>query len=755
MRRAAGEWLVLALGIALFFVPALEGSGAPQIGSAWTSGVSESGATLNAEVGPNGFATNYHFDYLTEAAYQANLGTGKDGFAGALKAPPGADPSIAPGMALVTVARAIGSLSPDTAYRYRVQAINAEGASFGSPRVFTTSPLGSNSFLLDGRAWEMVSPTDKNGGEVQGPGRVFGGGVFQAAVSGSVLTYSSTHSFGGGAPGAPSGSQYLARRGDDGWANENVTAPTAAGAYGSDPDGVPFQLFSTDLARALMLNGRVCAVGEPCARSYSLRESSSGALTPSVEEPDLRFVAASADLSWRVLSTCAALTPDAIEVPGPEGCDPAQPNLYRWSASGLDLINLLPAAGFGTPGASLAAQAGALSADGGRAYFTHAGDLYLREGAATKQVDGSLGGGGVFETASTSGAVAFITRAGHLYRYEAAGAGSTTDLTPAGGVQGVLGASAGGDYVYYLAADGLFVRHGAAAPVEVADAADASNYPPATGTARVTPDGTHVAFLSSAPLTGHDNRLTGPPPALVGVPQPEVFLYDATTATLLCASCNPAGERPLGPSAIPGATANGEAPTATHSYKPRALSDDGRRLFFDSADDLALRDRDRSPPRPDPDVYEWEAQGSGSCQRPGGCLALISNGRSLTGAFFLDASPSGDDVFFLTADSLVGADSGFADVYDAREGGGFPEAFKPIACIGDACQPLPSEPEDPQPSTLVPSPGNPPLLVSAPLRCKKGFVKKRGRCVRKAKKRRLVTTRLVRSGTDSALGTPW
>jgi hypothetical protein len=34
-------------------------------------------------------------------------------------------------------------------------------------------------------------------------------------------------------------------------------------------------------------------------------------------------------------------------------------------------------------------------------------------------------------------------------------------------------------------------------------------------------------------------------------------------------------------------------------------------------------------------------------------------------------------------------------------------------------------------------------------------VKKRGHCVRKAKKRGQVTTRLVRSGTDSALGTPW
>jgi len=35
-------------------------------------------------------------------------------------------------------------------------------------------------------------------------------------------------------------------------------------------------------------------------------------------------------------------------------------------------------------------------------------------------------------------------------------------------------------------------------------------------------------------------------------------------------------------------------------------------------------------------------------------------------------------------------------------------------CVGDSCQPLPAEPEDPTPGTLVPNPGNPPLHVYEP-----------------------------------------
>jgi hypothetical protein len=139
------------------------------------------------------------------------------------------------------------------------------------------------------------------------------------------------------------------------------------------------------------------------------------------------------------------------------------------------------------------------------------------------------------------------------------------------------------------------------------------------------------------------------------------------------------------------------------------LSSDGSRVFFDSSDVLAVGDTNQRP-----DVYEWEADASGDCRREGGCVALISNGRSAEPSAFVDASADASDVFFLTEASLVPGDPGSFDVYDDREGGGFPVPPAPIPCDGDACQALPEAPEDPTPGTLVPNGGNPPLSVAKP-----------------------------------------
>lgn len=40
-------------------------------------------------------------------------------------------------------------------------------------------------------------------------------------------------------------------------------------------------------------------------------------------------------------------------------------------------------------------------------------------------------------------------------------------------------------------------------------------------------------------------------------------------------------------------------------------------------------------------------------------------------------------------------------------------------CVGDSCQPLPPEPEDPTPATLVPTSGNPPFKIFEPKKKKK------------------------------------
>jgi WD40-like Beta Propeller Repeat len=745
------------------FAPATaEAAGPPAVPAAWVTEVGTTSGRLNAEINPEGLATSYHFDYLTLAAYEANLKAAKEGFAGAIKVPAGADPNIGAGTTPLFPAQSISGLKAETAYRYRVVAKNSAGTTQGPEHTFITRFGSGPLVLLDNRGWEMVSPVDKNGGEVQGLGPGAGTSLLQAAPDGQAISYGSASSFGVEAGGAPAVSRYLSRRLAGSWSVENLSVPQLSGGYGEGPNADPYRLFSTDLAAALLSNGQRCrgaagscpvanpplaGSGAPAGyRNYYLRQgggfralltaAETGGLALAPEDFELAFAGAAPDLGHVVLSSCAALTPEATEVPGSGGeCDPVATNLYEWSApGGLALLNLLPGSDEGTPGAELAAPGGAVSADGSRVYWAVGGDLYLREGTQTKQVDGApeVGGGGTFQTASANGAVAFFTKAGHLYRYDAPGE-TTTDLTPGGAVEGVLGASADGSRVYYLTGAGLFLRDGAVT-TEVAADADPANYPPATGTARVSPDGSRLAFLSEASLTGYDN---------VGQasrePESQVFLFNATAsgpAALACASCNPTLGRPLGASTLPGALGGGEGPDVVPAYKPRALSADGRRLFFDSADALVLQDTNNSP-----DVYEWEAQGAGTCVRAGGCVNLVSSGRSGGGASFADASAGGSDAFFLTDGPLVEGDPGSVDLYDAREGGGFTIPPKPIPCEGDACQPLPSPPDNPPIGTTGAGPGNSPVVFpkQAKQKAQKGK-KKKGKGKRgKAKRNRRAT----------------
>ena len=646
--------LLLAAATMILGSAAALAAGAPQITAVWVTEVGATAANLRAEANPNGLNTNLRFEYITAAAFQENLAAKppREGFSGAAKAPAIAgEGGIGAGTSTQKVVQHLGLLKPNTTYDYRLLATNSAGTTIdpeGSPRTFTTQETAPVFTLPDNRGWEMVSPIDKNGGAIEGFGANSGGGVFQAAAADGAVTYSSDSSFGPEAQGAPAASQYISTRGEAGWSTQNITLPTLSGAYGDEPEGVPYQLFSADLARGLLLNGRRCEEGEPCPRSYSLRDDESGALTPLPEAAaGMRLLSASPDLRRIVFES--------------EG------NFYEWSGAGLVPISLLPP---------------------------------------------TAGPGAVFQAASAEGRFAFYTEAGHLYRYDAS-AEATTDLTPGGEVQGVLGASDNGSYVYYETAGGLFLWH-EGPPVEVASEAASENYPPTTGTARVSPDGTHLAFTSSAALTSYENA-----------GEAEVYLYSAAGSTLTCASCNPSGERPHGPSSIPGAIANGEGAFATQAYKPRDLSAGGTRLFFDSRDALALQDTNNEP-----DVYEWEAQGAGACNKAGGCIHLISSGRSEAGASFVDASASGSDAFFLTDGSLVPSDPGSVDLYDAREGGGFPVPLSPTPCVGDACQVLPPEPEDPAPGTVPVGQGNSPVHFPK-TRCKTGFVRKHGKCLKK------------------------
>jgi hypothetical protein len=265
-----------------------------------------------------------------------------------------------------------------------------------------------------------------------------------------------------------------------------------------------------------------------------------------------------------------------------------------------------------------------------------------------------------------------------------------------------------------------------------ADAADASAYPPALGAARVSSDGTKLVFVSKAQLTGYDNTDQNS-----GLPDSQVFFYDATGPDLTCVSCNPNSAPPIGPSTIPGAIPNGTAPGSLAVYKPRVLSAAGRRIFFDSADALLVSDSNANPVSGlgVTDVYEWEDGGEGTCASGGDpCVSILSNGALPQGASFIDASSDGVDAFILTSSSLVKGDPGSLDVYDVRAEGGFPISPPTIPCEGDACQLLPTVPRSPTLATLVPGLGNP--AVDYHKYCRKGYVKRKQICVKRGKHRR-------------------
>ena len=146
----------------------------------------------------------------------------------------------------------------------------------------------------------------------------------------------------------------------------------------------------------------------------------------------------------------------------------------------------------------------------------------------------------------------------------------------------------------------------------------------------------------------------------------------------------------------------------------RVLADEGARVFFTSAQQLLAGAGNGVQ-----NVYEWEQDGTGSCEseeREGGCIYLISSGTSPNPSFLIDSSESGADVFFATTQGLVMGDTGESyAVFDARVDGGFPEAAPTAECVS-SCLPASFAPALAAPLTtaLGPSGNLTPLLETPP-----------------------------------------
>ena len=587
----------------------------------------------------------------------------------------------------------------------------------------------------------------------------------QGAIDGESIAYPSLAAF-GETEGAPAASTYLSRRTPAGWSTSNIT-PADQQGYLADPmQDFSADLGYAAVAQKEPILAPGAAEGFENLYLRNNATNAYEALTTATPRgPEtsptqycVSFAGASDDFKHVIFVARGSLTPDAPEAPGV--------NLYEWSAGQLTLASVLPGeipaqpsdgTGFGSsPGCRRLNEFpldNAISADGSRIFWTYqppSGETELLarlNGTETIQLDATAGGpgpsgGGKFLAAAHDGSAVFFTSPnrltadasepgigslGDLYRYDV-GARSLTDITPdptpgsdPPSVLGVLGASESGNAVYF-AADGVLAagaeagkpnlylwRAGAGlrfiATLSPSDSSLPHPLPlsrlgtgysswsqvPGAQTARVTPDGLHLAFLSAASLTGYDNVGQSS-----GEPVSEVYLYDASSEELSCASCNPSGARPLGASELP--------VWITPFEQPRYLTDDGSRLFFQSADALSLGDTNDKQ-----DVYEFEQPGSGTCDAAStsfssaanGCVFLVSSGKSGADSFFLDASTGARDVFLSTRQQLVPGDPDERyDVYDARIGGGFaPAPPPPSPCQGEACRAAESPPSETSPGS--------------------------------------------------------
>lgn len=590
--------------------------------------------------------------------------------------------------------------------------------------------VGASANLPDCRAYEMVSPPDKNGYDIT-PGND------AVTVDGGTITYQSYGAFAGN-PAGPKLDQYLSTRTSSGWTTMGINIPTNPFNIGGGQDD--YEGFSPDLSQGVVNNGDPPVGGATpgTLNLYLWSESNPVALlTPGETEantvPD--YEGASADFSQIYLTDPQALL---------SGPDSVAYGLYDWDAGALSLVSVLPNGhvsqgdlGSQTDGVNdiTGTAANAVSSDGSVFWSDESAGggalvpIYQYENGASTEITTSQctlttgctkgGGDGVYWTASTDGTYAFFTSPerltnnstaknsatyGDLYMYDTA-TKALTDLTvdptstdPLGSdVQGVIGASGDGSSVYFVAngvlAPGathgkcggasstatcnLYVWHsngagGGAitfiATLSNSDSGDWGLVWPAVRSdySQVSPDGTNLIYTSvQAPASGYQNA-----------GHTEIYMYNATANAITCVSCRGLGT---------GSPAQGDADLAAHTpcgipfpgdcfiatapfAGPNNITSDGTQVFFDSSDQLTPGITNSTD-----NVFEWEADGTGSCATTGGCVYLLSSGGSPDPSEFLNASPSGDDVFILTREQLLSQDTDDnVDVYDARVDGGFP-----------------------------------------------------------------------------------
>ncbi|HEY1687454.1 MAG TPA: hypothetical protein VGF95_01165 [Solirubrobacteraceae bacterium] len=623
-------------------------------------------------------------------------------------------------------------------------------AAVGNDAALASTEAASVPGLPDGRGYEKVSPSDNDDGNVypKWPVEISNAGEYtylpyEAARNGDAVAYVGQPAAEGGVgrEGAGAGNEYVARRNAQGkWEASIVLPPSEqVNVY---PD---YQAFSPDITQGLLTtNSEVPLVPGAIAELFDVpyaRDFETGAYTSllPVKPPNRTatqfkgygvrlggnthqpvFAGATADFSHILYMANDALTLNAVDGGQTEN------NLYDFTGGELQLVNVLPdgssepGAVFGGPAEPGAGSNGpdfenVISTDGSRVFWTGEGansNIYMREdGTKTVQIDAGVGGGGQYLTATPSGSKVLFTKEGSLYEYDVE-TEQTTDLVEGAEVQGLIGTSEDLSYIYFVANAqlagapkqgdcpgsafevkecNLYALHVGepARYIATLSSKDNATSPKSFGwetgdwraylgakEAAVSSSGNTALFSSILSLTGYENKEAQ-----------EFYVYEYGSGKLRCVSCKRSGEPAEGVESTEGRhfpysafLPSSFAPT----YALHWMSSDGSRVFFNSVEALVPQDQNHTW-----DVYEWERDGSGTCTETEGCVYLISGGTSGEGNYLVDASESGNDVFFTTRAKLVAEDENESiDLYDAHVGAAPP----PVApqCSGSGCQGLPA-----------------------------------------------------------------
>jgi hypothetical protein len=428
---------------------------------------------------------------------------------------------------------------------------------------------------------------------------------------------------------------------------------------------------------------------------------------------------------------------------------PGVPNgaLYEFSNGELRLASVDPEGNpiQGAPAKGSDQEMIRITPDGRKVFFS-SGAVYVRVDGTTTQVvseshkTGEVGAvkPATYVGASRDGSVAYIFSADltddsapgaeYLYRYTVS-SGNLEMLTPVGVGPSAFQVSADGSTVYFESVSALtgapskgknyYVwRDGELSLVAALDPSfDAPNLQ-----RWASRNGRYLAFKSGTKLTDYAPTAPGCEETTANLDGKggtcrQVYLYDADSHVLSCASCLPSDRTATGSAHFGYSESEWGDETV-----PRVVTDSGQ-VFFDSPDKLVSSDTNAVR-----DVYEYD----------GSTVRLISTGYG-EAAQIAAVGGDGEDVFFTTQNKLVKEDTDRAnDLYDARVGGGIASqnAAKPsAACAAEDCRGLAPAPPAPPPGGSETTIGPGSHTARKTRRCGKGrhkqSVKGKPRCLKR------------------------